>query len=432
MRIISGLLPGMQMFDTAVIGAGPAGLAAARGAVEAGAESVLILERDTRPGGILNQCIHDGFGLYRYRKVLTGPEYAFREVEALESPQTVLALGTFVQSLKKEAESEGGCFILLCMAYGRVTAVRARTVVSAMGCRERTAGAVSLPGNRPAGIFTAGTAQRLMNIQNIRVGSRALIIGSGDIGLIMARRLTLEGAEVAGVTEIQSYAGGLERNIRQCLHDFNIPLHLSTGILSIEGRERVSGVRIAPLLADGSLDTASARLVPCDTVLLSVGLIPEHELLREAGAEIDPVTRGPVVDGHLMTSVAGLFAGGNVLQVHDLVDHASHEAQTAGMYAARFCRGELDHGTRMYPVTAGKGIQYVVPQQISAPGTVHFSLRTTAVAAGLTIALRRRDSRGGSETLYQRLYNRVFPSQMIRFRVECPAAGALEVTGEQA
>ncbi len=427
-------------FAVAVIGAGPAGLAAAAGAAEAGAESVLLLERDYRAGGILNQCIHDGFGLLRYREILTGPEYAEREIQSLSayhkdspSDSTIfLAASTFVQTIHR---SGTGYFILYCMSSGQFTAIQARSVIFAMGCRERTAGAISLPGTRPAGIMTAGTAQRLMNIQNITVGKRAVIIGSGDIGLIMARRLTLEGAEVAAVTEIKPFPGGLDRNIRQCLYDFDIPLHLSTGIIRIHGKKRVEGVTMASIDPDGTLDAASARFVPCDTVLLSVGLIPEHELVRDAGALIDTVTRGPVVDQNLMTSIPGLFACGNLLQVHDLVDYASKEAESAGRNAARYARGDVETGTAC-PVTALHGIQYVLPQKISIGGRIEFSLRVTAPEINFRIQFLPGSGNDAPPSdlppaapLFSKKFARVSPSEMIRITVSCPKAEPLEVSG---
>jgi NADPH-dependent 2,4-dienoyl-CoA reductase/sulfur reductase-like enzyme len=444
--ILRKLVPDTR-FTIAVIGAGPAGLAAAAGAAAAGAESVLIIERDYRAGGILNQCIHDGFGLLRYREILTGPEYAEREIHSLKafhsgksSDRTIiLALGTFVQTLQR---NDTGDFILYCMNSGQFTTIQARSVIFAMGCRERTAGAISLPGTRPAGIMTAGTAQRLMNIQNITVGKRAVIIGSGDIGLIMARRLTLEGAEVAAVTEIKPFPGGLDRNIRQCLYDFDIPLHLSTGIMTIHGKKRVEGVTIASIGPDGSLEAATARFIPCDTVLLSVGLIPEHELVRDAGALIDAVTRGPVVNQNLMTSIPGLFACGNLLQVHDLVDYASKEAESAGRNAALYARGNIEIG-KACPVNALAGIQYVLPQNIHSGGRIEFSLRVTAPEINFRIQFlpgARNKTLSTSPSpppgqppaapLFSKKFARVSPSEMIRVTVSCPKAEPLEVSGE--
>lgn len=423
-------------FTVAIIGAGPAGLAAAAGAANAGAESIVIIERNYRSGGILNQCIHDGFGLHRYNESLTGPEYAAREYDLLQKTGSIkkitLLSGTFVQNLVPENWG----FSLTVMTSGSIKVIQAAAVVLAMGCRERTAGAISLPGTRPAGIFTAGTAQRLMNIQNISIGNRAVIIGSGDIGLIMARRLTLEGAEVAAVTDIQPYPGGLDRNVRQCLSDFNIPLMLSTGVVKVHGKKRVEGITVAPLDAHGKLKTASSMYIPCDTILLSVGLIPEHELAVAAGAELDTATQGPLVNQHLMTTIPGLFACGNVLQVHDLVDFVSEEAEYAGTCAAETGRnlprsfsGIVQPNKLIMPVVAGSNLRYVLPHTITEPGRISFSMRVTVPEVNFRICVASL-KKSTDRILLTKTFRRVSPSEMLRFTFNCDKIEPLEVYGE--
>ncbi|HHV62331.1 MAG TPA: FAD-dependent oxidoreductase [Firmicutes bacterium] len=323
--------------DVAIIGGGPAGLAAAIGACNAGVDPdrVFILERGERLGGILPQCIHHGFGLHRFKEELTGPEYADRFIREVERLGVKVLLNTMVIELGADR---------------RITAVndsqglisfRPRAVVLAMGCRERTRAQIRIPGTRPAGVFTAGTAQRLVNIEGYLPGRRAVIIGSGDIGLIMARRLTIEGVEVAGVFEILPYPGGLARNVVQCLEDFGIPLYLSHTVVEIHGRDRVTGVTVARVDSSGDAVPGSESHVECDTVLLSVGLIPENELSRMAGVEIDPLTGGPVVTESFETSVSGIFACGNVLHVNDLVDNVSDEGERAGRQAGLYATGTI-------------------------------------------------------------------------------------------
>ncbi|MCK5155468.1 MAG: FAD-dependent oxidoreductase [Spirochaetales bacterium] len=423
-------------FAVAVIGAGPAGLAAAAGAAGAGAKSVVVIDRDNRAGGILNQCIHDGFGLHRYNESLSGPEYAEREKQVLLNYETAgkitILSETFVQDLIPESYG----FPLAVMSTGSFRIIRAATVILAMGCRERTAGAISLPGTRPAGILTAGTAQRLMNIQNINVGRRAVIIGSGDIGLIMARRLTLEGAEVAAVTDIQPYPGGLDRNVRQCLHDFNIPLLLSTGVVKVHGNKRVEGITVAQLDSKNRLNLQTSTYIPCDTILLSVGLIPEHELARSAGAALDPATQGPVVDQHLMTTVPGLFACGNVLQVHDLVDFVSEEAEYAGACAAEMALNQfrstgrvIQSGNTILPIKVGSNLRYVLPHTISKPGRVTLSMRVTAPEINFRVCVARLE-KSDNRILLTKTFTRVSPSEMLRFAFNCDTVEPLEVYGE--
>ena len=318
-----------------VVGGGPAGLAAAIAAYEAGEHDVLILERDTQLGGILNQCIHNGFGLHTFKEELMGPEYAQRFIDRADELGIERRLGTMVLDISSER------VVTTVSAANGIDRIQAGAVVLAMGCRERPRGALATPGYRPAGVYSAGTAQRLVNIEGQLPGREVVILGSGDIGLIMARRMTLEGAHVACVAEIMPYSGGLKRNIVQCLDDFGIPLLLSHTVVDVEGRDRVEAVTIAQV--DERLKPIPGTEVryPCDTLMLSVGLLPENELSREAGVELSPVTRGPVVDQSLQTSVAGIFACGNVLHVHDLVDFVSQEAAPSRSLRHGWRRGGL-------------------------------------------------------------------------------------------
>ena len=322
----------MQTYDIVIVGGGPAGLAAALAARENGVADILILEREDRLGGILNQCIHNGFGLHTFQEELTGPEYAARYIEKVEELQIPYKLQTMVLNIMPDKRvaamnREDGLF-----------EVQAKAVILAMGCRERPRGALNIPGFRPAGIYTAGTAQRLVNIEGFLPGRKIVILGSGDIGLIMARRLTLEGARVQAVVEILPKSGGLQRNIVQCLEDFDIPLLLRHTVVDIKGRERVSGVTVSAVDEQGKPIPGTGQEYDCDTLLLSVGLIPENELTRELGARMDPATHGPVVNEKLETTIPGVFACGNVLHVHGLVDSVSEEAAEAGKNAAVYIK----------------------------------------------------------------------------------------------
>lgn len=349
----------MRNVDVAVVGGGPAGLAAALAAHKAGARSVLVLERDAFPGGILQQCIHNGFGLHYFGQELTGPEYAQRFIDEVEKIDSIeVMLNTMVLSVDADkrltaVSSENG-----------MVRVQAKAVVLAMGCRERTRGALNIPGTRPAGVYTAGCAQRLVNMEGMMPGRRVVILGSGDIGLIMARRMVWEGAKVEMVCEIMPYSSGLNRNIVQCLEDNGIPLHFNTTVVDIHGKERVEGVTIAevdPATRAPKMETA--RFVPCDTLLLSVGLIPENELTKGTGAQMDRVTSGAQVDAERQTTVPGIFACGNVLHVHDLVDNVSEEAAIAGENAAKFALGTLQKAETVRVLPEG-GARYVVPQRL--------------------------------------------------------------------
>ena len=346
----------MREYDIVIIGGGPAGLAAAVSARDNGIESILILERDKELGGILNQCIHNGFGLHTFKEELTGPEYAARFEEEVLKRNIEYKLNTMVMDISPSRvvtamNREEGLF-----------EIQAKAVILAMGCRERSRGALNIPGYRPAGIFSAGTAQRLVNMEGYMPGRKAVILGSGDIGLIMARRMTLEGAQVQVVAELMPYSGGLKRNIVQCLDDYGIPLKLSHTVVDIKGRERLEGITLAQVDSKGKPIPGTEEEYECDTLLLSVGLIPENELSRGMGVDINPVTSGPVVNESLETSIPGVFACGNVLHVHDLVDFVSEEAAAAGRSAAFYVKAEK-HGKKDGEISlrAVDGVRYTVP-----------------------------------------------------------------------
>ena len=345
-------------YEIVIIGGGPAGLAAAIAAYDAGCRSILILERDNQLGGILNQCIHNGFGLHTFGEELTGPEYAARFARQVLDRGIACKLNTMVLSIGEDKK------ITAVNRTDGLIEIEATAVILAMGCRERSRGALNIPGFRPAGIYSAGTAQRLVNIEGFLPGRRVVILGSGDIGLIMARRMTLEGAKVLVVAELMPYSGGLKRNIVQCLNDFGIPLKLSHTVVDIQGRERVTGVTIAEVGPDRKPIPGTEIHYDCDTLLLSCGLLPENELSRGMGVTISPVTNGPVVDESLQTNIPGVFAAGNVLHVHDLVDFVSEEAAAAGRAAVRYlANGPQDRG-REIPITFEGGPRYTVPASI--------------------------------------------------------------------
>lgn len=354
----------MNDYDIVIIGGGPAGLAAAAAAYDAGEKKILILERDAALGGILQQCIHNGFGLHTFKEELTGPEYAQRFIDQVLERKIEYRLNTMVMEISHDKvitamNREDGMFD-----------IKAKAVILAMGCRERSRGALNIPGFRPAGIYSAGTAQRLVNIEGYMPGREVVILGSGDIGLIMARRMTLEGARVKVVAELLPYSGGLKRNIVQCLDDFGIPLKLSHTVVDIEGRERVKAVTIAEVGADRKPVAGTEERYTCDTLLLSCGLIPENELSRGMGVELNRVTNGPAVNESLETSIPGVFAAGNVLHVHDLVDYVSEEAGAAGRSAAAYvARGCSDGTLNEIPVTFDGGPRYTVPGTIDPKRT---------------------------------------------------------------
>jgi NADPH-dependent 2,4-dienoyl-CoA reductase/sulfur reductase-like enzyme len=348
----------MKEHDIVIIGGGPAGLAAAVAARKAGINDILILERDEFLGGILNQCIHNGFGLHTFKEELTGPEYAARFIQMVEEEHIPYLLNTMVLDINSKKE------VTIINKESGLTIIKARAIILAMGCRERPRGALNIPGYRPAGIYSAGTAQRFVNMEGKSVGKEIAILGSGDIGLIMARRMTLEGAKVKVVAELMPYSGGLKRNIVQCLDDYGIPLKLSHTVIAIEGKDRLTGITLAQVDENKKPIPGTEEYISCDTLLLSVGLLPENELSEGAGVDLNPVTSGPFVDDRLETSTEGIFACGNVLHVHDLVDYVSEEASLAGVSAAAFLKEGQKKTADMVEISAENGVRYTVPQRL--------------------------------------------------------------------
>ena len=403
--------------DLVIIGAGPAGLAAAVAAKEAGIDDIVVLEREDKPGGILRQCIHNGFGLHRFGEEMTGPEYAAREVRRAAELEIDVRCATTVLTLSDDR---------------RVTAVspldgfveyEAGAVILAMGCRERPRGALGTPGTRCAGIFTAGTAQKFINLEGYMPGKRAVILGSGDIGLIMARRMTLQGAKVLACVEIMPYSGGLKRNIVQCLDDFGIPLYLSHTVTDIRGRERLEGVTVMRVDKDRRPIPGTEMEFECDTLLLSVGLIPENELSAQASVAISPATSGAVVNDALETSVPGVFACGNVLHVHDLVDFVSEESARAGKKAAAFIRGELAAAPQV-SIKDGAGVRGVVPQMlrvgVADADDVRLMFRPDAVYRGASVVVR-----SGERELVRKKTMILAPGEMAEVTLKAQIAASL-------
>lgn len=373
-----------QAFDVVVIGGGPAGMAAALAAHKAGAR-VAIVEREQHLGGILRQCIHPGFGLSHFKQELTGPEYAQRFINQVRATDIALFMDSMVLGIDSdegEAAGDAAVHTVTLMSRTGMLQLTGRAVVLAMGCRERTRSEIKIPGSRPAGVFTAGLAQRYINIENLKPGSGAVILGSGDIGLIMARRCTLEGISIEGVYELMPYANGLRRNVKNCLDDFGIPLHLSTTVTRVIGHDRVEAVEVSQVDEHLAPIPGTERVIPCDTLLLSVGLIPENELSVAAGVELDPRTRGAVVDQSLQTGVPGIFACGNVLHVHDLADNVTTESERAGTAAAAYALG---NGVDVEAGAAGTGCQltvfpagiagYALPGRITTVGLTKLNFR---------------------------------------------------------
>ena len=395
----------MNTYDLVIVGGGPAGLAAAASAKDHGIDSILIIERDKELGGILNQCIHNGFGLHTFKEELTGPEYASRFIDMVLDRGIEYKLNTMVMDISADKKvtamnREDGMF-----------KVQAKAVILAMGCRERSRGALNIPGYRPAGIYSAGTAQRLVNMEGYMPGKEVVILGSGDIGLIMARRMTLEGAKVKVVAELMPYSGGLKRNIVQCLNDFDIPLKLSHTVVDIEGKNRVEAVTIAEVGSDRKPIPGTEERYTCDTLLLSCGLIPENELSLDAGVTLDARTKGATVDEYFQTDRPGIFAAGNVLHVHDLVDFVSGESETAGAAAAAYVQnGEIETET-VLPLAAGEGIGYTVPQHIRLDG----------VQKSVSVSFRVRRNYGPSTITV-----RCGPNKIAAFKRERLAPGEME------
>ena len=403
-------------YDVVVIGGGPAGLAAAVSAHEAAPEAkILIIERDKKLGGILQQCIHNGFGLHYFGEELTGPEYAQRFIDKLEG--TGIEVWTDTMVLETNSDRTIMC---VSVEHGLVT-VEAGAVVLAMGCRERTRGALNIPGSRPAGIYTAGCAQRLNNIEGYLPGRKVVILGSGDIGLIMARRMTWEGAKVELVAEVMPFSSGLNRNIVQCLVDNDIPLKFNHTVTQIHGRERVTGVTVSEVDPVTRAPIAGTEeYYECDTLLLSVGLIPENELTRAAGIQMDPVTNGAVVDQNRQTSAEGIFACGNVLHVHDLVDNVSNESAIAGAAAARYAMGKAAKA-ETYAVKTENGVRYALPQRISATeGKLDIYFRVGSVATGASVQVVV-----GGEVVYSRKKQIMTPGEMEKITLD-----AAKITGD--
>ena len=399
--------------ELVIIGGGPAGMAAAVAAYDAGVRDILILERDDSLGGILRQCIHNGFGLHRFGEELTGPEYAYRYECQVREREIPFMLDTMVIEVSPDRvvtamNRENGIF-----------SIEADAIILAMGCRERPKGALNIAGTRPAGIFTAGTAQKFVNMKGFMPGREVVILGSGDIGLIMARRMTLEGASVKAVCELMPYSGGLARNIEQCLNDFNIPLRLSHTVVEIHGKERLTGVTIARVDENRRPIKESEEYISCDTLLLSCGLIPENELTKGAGIALDRVTNGAVVDGERETEIPGIFACGNVLHVHDLVDYVSEESAIAGRAAAKFIRGEGKKDISINIKTDGR-VRYTVPQRLSEIADTSVYFRVADVYRDAKIVVR-----DGENIIISKKTQKLAPAEMEKVELKADVISAL-------
>ncbi len=421
----------MREYELVIIGGGPAGLAAAVAAHRAGITDILILERDNELGGILNQCIHNGFGLHTFKEELTGPEYAGRFIDQVKELGIPYKLNTMVLDLAADKT------VTAMNRTDGLFQLHPKAVILAMGCRERPRGALNIPGTRPAGIYTAGTAQRLVNMEGYLPGRKCVILGSGDIGLIMARRMTLEGAEVKVVAELMPYSGGLKRNIVQCLDDFGIPLKLSHTVVDIKGKERVESVTIARV-ENGKPVPGTEIEYECDTLLLSCGLLPENELSRAAGVDINPITNGPRVNEALETSVPGVFAAGNVLHVHDLVDFVSEEAAAAGRSAAAFIRENQQVGGKVLPITGTDGVRYTVPAVIRPEALLPDSNVTIRFRVGGVYTNKRIVVLAGDKVIFKRRRNVLAPGEMETVNLKtnellaCPEADSITVKLEDA
>ncbi len=408
-------------FDIAVIGGGAAGLSAAAVCSAAG-RKVAVIERSSKTGGVLQQCIHSGFGLHYFKEELTGPEYAARLNSKAADCGVSIMTDCTVTAVNTD---ENGHKLQICSGVRGVFQIYAKAVILAMGCRERCRGNLGIPGERCAGIFNAGFAQQLINTEGYLPGKKAVIVGSGDIGLIMARRLTWSGVKVQCVVEIMPHPAGLSRNIAQCLEDFDIPLYLSHTVTAIEGRKRVEKIRIAPLV-NGKTDLENERSIECDTVLFSVGLVPENELSRECGVKLHPVSGGAVVDGNMMTSVEGIFACGNVLHVHDLVDYVSEEAERAARGAAAYCEGNMPDG-RGASAIAGDGLRYIVPSSFAPSRGCRFYMRPSFAAERARLVVKNeKDELVLSENMCY-----IKAAEMISFEIGNVAASSITVSLER-
>lgn len=394
------------MTELVIIGGGPAGMGAAVTAYESGIRDILILEREEHLGGILQQCIHNGFGLHQFGEELTGPEYAYRYEKKVKELGIAVKLNTMVLDITEDK------IVTATNEQDGIFQIQAKAIILAMGCRERAKGALQIAGTRPAGIFSAGTAQKFVNVKGYLPGKEVVILGSGDIGLIMVRRMTLEGAKVKAVCELMPYSGGLARNIQQCLHDFEIPLKLSHTVVEIHGKERLTGVTIAKVDENRKPILSTKEYISCDTLLLSVGLIPENELSKSAGIILDQVTNGPVVDQDRSTSVEGIFACGNVLHVHDLVDFVSQEAEIAGKSAVDYIKGGQKKETEIKVKVNGK-IRYTVPQKITAYKDVMVYFRVADTLKNVRIKVSH-----GEQLLWSQKKKKVAPGEMERLLVK--------------